>query len=56
MKSKNIVLFGIALILFGSSCLAVNEALDIGVVYEVLSVFSPIVGIIVSLLGVIKKD
>lgn len=56
MKSTNQILLGIAVILFGGACLAVNTIMDIGVFMEALSLFCPFVGLAISILGAIKRD
>lgn len=56
MKSTNIVLFGIALILFGGVTAIINSIHDIGEFMEILSVFTPFLGIIISAIGAFKND
>ncbi len=56
MKSTNLVLLGMAIILFAGVILQVNDALDVGVVFEGISVFCPFIGAAVSIFGAFKKD
>lgn len=56
MKSTNVVLLGIAIILFGGVCLAVNAVMEIGEFFEVLSIFSPFVGLAIAFIGAFSKD
>ena len=56
MKSTNVVLLGIALILFGGVAVLINAVYDIGELMEVLSVFTPFLGIIMSIIGAFKND
>ncbi|MBQ3081340.1 MAG: hypothetical protein IJC49_02690 [Clostridia bacterium] len=56
MKSINVILLGIALILFGGVSVLINAAYDIGEFMEILSVFSSFLGIIISVIGAFKND
>ena len=56
MNSLKVVILGIAFILFGGVCLAVNEIIGIGEIFEVISVFSPFVGIALAIIGTLMKD
>lgn len=54
MKSTNIILLGIAFILFGSSCFGIAAASGWGI-FELLGLLSPFVGIGLAIYGCIKK-
>jgi len=56
MRSVKLILLGIAFILFGGVCLAVNEVLGISELFELFAVFSPFVGIILAVFGVFLND
>ena len=56
MKGIKIILLGISFILFGGVCLAVNEILGISEMFEMLSVFSPFVGILLAVIGIFIDD
>ena len=56
MKAVKLILVGIAFILFGGVCLAVNEVLDISEMFEMFAVFSPFVGIFLAVLGAFLND
>ena len=55
MKSKNYILLGNALLLFGIACLQIEAFTGWGIT-EVLGIFSPFVGIALSVFGAFKKD
>lgn len=56
MRGIKLILLGITFILFGGVCLAVNEILDISEIFEMFAVFSPFVGIALSVIGTFMKD
>ena len=56
MQSIKIILLGIVLILFGGVSAIINSILDIGELVEVISVFAPLTGIILSIIGAFRKD
>ena len=56
MKSVKLILLGIAFILFGGVCLAVNEILDISEIFEMFAVFSPFVGLLLAVIGVFTDN
>ncbi len=56
MNSLKVVILGIAFIIFGGVCLAVNEIIGIGEFFEVISVFSPFAGIALSIIGTFMRD
>ncbi len=56
MNSVKLILLGIALILFGGVSAFINSMYDIGEVVEIISVFTPFLGIILSIIGATQKD
>ncbi len=57
MKSTNIVLLGIAIILFGAVCIGIETLImDNEGVFEVLGIVCPFLGLVVSTLGMMKRD
>jgi len=56
MNSTKLILFGIALILFGGVSAFINSMYDIGELVEVVSVFTPFLGIILAAIGSFTKE
>lgn len=55
MKSTNIVMLGIAFILFGVACTYTNEVYGIGEPLEMMGIISPFLGIITAIIGAFKE-